>query len=235
MRLVSAATLTLIVLGSATPVARAAAPPKLAQFTIECVPEEGNLKVRVNVTSPSPVTSARVYFHSLLKKSGDYYLELRQGNEGNYWAILPYPVSETTYVQYRIVVKNGDGLESSTEPYTLPTKSSCALELTAEETRYANNLVIGLTSESQPAVPDGFKCKGIVSKITVEGELKPSEECRQVLAAAALVGVAPVSAWIGGAAFAAGAASIATYQTKDCKCECVSCPLPVVTSASARK
>ncbi|HUM01883.1 MAG TPA: hypothetical protein VL084_06330 [Thermoanaerobaculia bacterium] len=201
----------------------------------DCVPEDGNLKVWVNVETPSPVTSARVYFHSVAKKSGDYYLELRQGNEGYYWAILPYPVDETTEVQYRIVVKNADGLEASTAPTTVPTRSSCTLELTNVETRYANNLVIGLTSDSQPAIPDGFRCKGVVGKITAAGDLKPAEECRQVLAAAAAGATAPTAGWIGGAAFIAGATAISITQTRDCHCEPVSSARPVVAAANPRK
>jgi hypothetical protein len=230
VRTVAIATIAVLLIGSVSPAAFAAEPPKITHATEACVPAEGNVRVSVIVTSSSSVISARVYFHSTAKKSGDYYLELRQGENNVYWAILPYPVTETSSVQYRIVVKNADGLETSTEPYTVPTATACTLTLTGDETRYANNLVIGLTSDSQPAVPDGFKCKGIVSKITASGEMKPSEECRQVAAGAGAGVVVPIAPWIvGTAALVAGGATIASYQSS-CKCEPVSCPRCVTTS-----
>ncbi|HQR47046.1 MAG TPA: hypothetical protein PLB02_08385 [Thermoanaerobaculia bacterium] len=232
MRTVAIATIAVLLIGSVTPAAFAAEPPKITHATEACVPAEGNVRVSVIVTSSSSVISARVYFHSTARKTGDYYLELRQGENNVYWAILPYPVTETSSVQYRIVVKNADGLEASTEPYTVPTATACTLTLTGDETRYANNLVIGLTSDTQPGVPDGFKCKGVVSKITVNGEMKPSEECRQAGAVVAAGAPIPIVPWIvGSAALVAGGATIASYQSS-CKCEPVSCPRCVTTGST---
>jgi len=235
MRFVSTATMSLIVLGLATPAAWAAAPPKITHEKITCVPAEGNVRVAANVTSSSPVTSARVYFRSAVKSSGDYYLELRQGEAGGYWAVLPYPLPETTAVEYRIVVKDADGQEAGTGKYTVPTSSSCVVTLTGDETRYANNLVIGLTSDSQSPVPDGFKCKGVVSKITVAGELKPNDECRKTLAAAARK--IPIVVWIAGGAAVAGGEALIVSNNTDCKCEPISSarPAAVSPSANARK
>ena len=248
MRLASTATIALIALGLAAPATWGAEPPKVSHSKSACVPAEGNVKVSADIKSSSPITQARVYFHSAARKTGDYYLEMRQGEAGNYWAFLPYPVSETTAVQYRIVARNADGPETATETYTVPTASSCQLTLTGEETRYANNLVVGFTSDAQPAVPDGFRCKGIVSKITAAGELKPCEECRDVLgaggaAAGAAAGGAvasagaPVAAWVAGAAVVAvGTASIVNFH-EDCKCEPVSCIrcVPLTASTGARR
>lgn len=203
----------LALVGGVAPAAWGAAPPKITHDKITCVPAAGNAKIAANITSSSAITSARVYFRSAVKNSGDYYLELRQGEAGAYWAVLPYPHAETTAVQYRIVAKDGDGKEAGTETYTVSTSSSCVLALSADEAKYANNLVIGLTSDAQSTVPDGFLCKGIVSKITVAGELKPHEECRQVLAAATSKKI-PTAVWIlGGAAVVGGGAIIVNNNT----------------------
>ena len=229
MRFLRAATACLTVFGLTASTGWAAGPPKIAHEQVTCVPADGNARITANVTSSSPVISARVYFHSNVKTSGDYYLELRQGEAGGYWAVLPYPLPETTAVEYRIVVKDADGQEAKTEKYTVPTSSSCVVTLTCDETRYANNLVIGLTSDSQSPIPDGFKCKGVVSKITVAGELKPNEECRKALAA---IKIPPVVWIVGGAAAATGEALIVSNNT-DCKCEPISTARPTALSPSA--
>ncbi len=231
MRLVRAATVSVAVLCLAASTGWAVDPPKIAHVQIACVPEDGNALITVNVTFSSPIVSARVYYHSVAKTSGDYYLELRQGQAGRYWGVLPIPLDETKRVQYRIVVKDADGQVATSESYNVPTSTPCPVTLNAEETRYANNLVIGLTSDSQPAIPDGFRCKGVVIKITPQGELMPNEECRKVLAAAA--GGIPTVLWaLGGASVAAGGAAIAVNNA-GCNCPPVSTARP--PSASARK
>jgi hypothetical protein len=222
MRFLSVAIVFLLVLGSATPVTGAAAAPRMNHSRITCVPADGNARIAVNVTSSSPIISARVYFRSAVKSSGDYYLELKKGDGGNYWAVLPIPLSETTSVNYRILVKDADGQETGTETFSVPTTSSCAATLSGDETRYANNLIIGLTSDSQSAVPEGFKCKGVVGKITVAGDLRPNDECRMGGAVAAI----PTAAWIaGGLAVAAGTGAVVANNV-DCKCPPVSSARP---------
>jgi hypothetical protein len=233
MRSLRIATVFLIILGLATSTAWAADPPKIAHDKITCVPADGNVRIAVNVTSSSPITLVRVYFHSVVKTSGDYYLELRQGQAGGYWAVLPYPLAETTAVLYRIVVKDADGVETATETFTVPTSSSCVVTLTGDETKYANNLIIGLTSDSQPAIPDGFKCKGVVSKITVAGDLKPNDECRQALLVAG--GAISPAVWIaGGIAAGAGAGAIVANNA-GCNCPPVSSALPPAASVTVKK
>ncbi len=240
MRLASAATAFLIVLLALTPL-EATAAPVVTHSKISCVPASGNALVTANITSSSPVISARLYFRSAVKSSGDYYLELRKGNAGTYWAVLPLPLPETTAVNYRILVKDANGAETGTETYLVPTSGSCPVTLTPEETRYANNLVIGLTSDSQSPVPDGFQCKGVVIKITVAGELMPNEECRKVLAAAAGAAgtVVSTAGWIaagaGAAALAGGGVAIG-LNNADCKCPPSPCiPCPTTSSSSGNK
>jgi hypothetical protein len=233
MRFLPAATLSLVVLASATPVTGAAEPPQITHSAIACVPANGNARITVNVTSSSPIASVRVYFHSVVKTSGDYYLELRKGQAGNYWAVLPYPLPETTQVLYRIVVKDAFGVESETKTFTVPTSSSCVVTLTPDETKYANNLIIGLTNTTQPAVPDGFKCTGVVNKITVAGDLVPNDECRKVLAAAVPLPLVPAAAWIIGGAAVGGTVGAVVATSSDCNCPPVSAarpPSPAVTA-----
>jgi hypothetical protein len=212
-----------------TSTVRAAPPPKITHAKLTCIPADGNARIAVNVTSSSPIISARVYFRSAVKSSGDYYLELKKGDGGNYWAVLPIPLPETTSVNYRIVVKDADGQDTGTETFSVPTTSSCAATLSGDETRYANNLIIGLTSDSQSGVPDGFKCTGVVGKITVAGDLRPNEECRQ---AAAAGWVFPPVAWAAvGIAAGAGAGAIIATST-DCKCPPVSSARPPAATTS---
>lgn len=187
----------LVLVAGVPPGARAATndPPRIQHERLTCVPSDGNARVKANISAGSPLTSVRLYFRAA-QWSRDYYLEMRRGDAGLFWAVLPVPESGTKAVQYRIVTRDGDGFEASTDSIVVPTDSNCTVNLTDEEKRYANNLVIGLTNDQQNAIPDGFKCVGLVSKITVNGELRPNDECRKVPAALWITGGA--AALVGG-------------------------------------
>jgi hypothetical protein len=175
--------------------------PRIVHEALSCVPGDGNARVTAVVTSGAPITSVRVYFRAV-EKSQDYFLEMRRAENGSYWAVLPVPESGTKAVQYKLFVRDGDGLDASTEPFVARTGSNCPVTLSDEEKRYAANLVIGLTSDAQNAIPDGFRCVGLVSKITVNGELKPNDECKKVPAALWVAGGA--AALLGGGAIIIG-------------------------------
>jgi hypothetical protein len=166
-------------------------PPRVAHERLTCVPSDGNSRVAATVSAGAPIISARVYFKAV-DRDRDYYLEMRRGEGGSYWAILPVPESATKGVQYRIVVRDGDGMDGSTDVAVATTSSNCPVTLTDEEKRYAQNLVIGLTRDDQKAIPEGFRCVGLVSKITVHGELKPNDECLKI----------PAALWVAGGAAA---------------------------------
>ena len=186
-------------------------PGKLAS-----VPRNGNARIEAVVTPSSPastVATCRAYFRAS-GSTGFYFVDMKRGDAGRYWALLPLPTEKTTAVDYRIVAKDSAGVESTTALVTVPVGDG-SVRLSADEAKSASNLVIGLTEPGQSGVPVGFKCDGIVNLIAVNGELKPNDECRKLAAAAASAGAvaasgwAPVAATIGvGAVVAAGGAII---------------------------
>ncbi len=143
---------------------------------IEGIPKGGNARITATVGGTA-VASARVYFRAEQEKH-DYYLEMRRASDGQYWAVTPVPKSETKTALYRVVFKNPDGVESSTPLYSVPVSDKVSVKLNDDETRYAKNLVIGQTEQDVPFLPPGWECTGVISGITVQGELKPNELCR---------------------------------------------------------
>ncbi|MEO6327246.1 MAG: hypothetical protein ABIT01_11375 [Thermoanaerobaculia bacterium] len=168
-----------------------------------------NARIVVKITGISGVGSVRVYFRYTGKaaeadleteanvasedKNPYSYMEMRQGDNGLYWAVLPKPEDRTTSVQYRIVAADGENLRTSSDLFTIPIRTDCPVNLSDDEKKFATNLVVGLTIPEQTFVPKGFLCDGIVGQITVTGELKPAECTRKVGAiwfAAAAAGLA---------------------------------------------
>jgi hypothetical protein len=187
----------LVAFGVACPLA--GAPPVVVSERIEAVPRGGNAKISATVPPGAIVASARVYFKAADEKY-DYYIEMRKASEGQYWAVLPVAKPETKEAIYRVAVTDAKGIEGSTSMYKVPVKGDQTPALADEEKRCAKNLVIGVTVEAAPFQPPGWECIGVVSGITVQGELKPNEDCRRLLA----VPIAPVIA-AGVAAIASGA------------------------------
>jgi hypothetical protein len=140
----------------------------------------------------------QVYFHPPYH-GGDHYHEMKKGDGGVYWSMLPKVAPGTTGVVYYIEVRDADGHATTSPPFTVPVKPDCpAPDLSSDEKKYAKNLVEGLTAERQSAVPPGFLCDGIVSFITSSGDLKANEECRKCSC-----GFFPVE-WVAGAALVGG-------------------------------
>ncbi len=160
---------------------------------------------RVTAQMANPVRSARVYF----KATGatEYYVDMQGTAQGGYSAILPQIEPTTSSFTYRVVTTGASGAQTTSPTMTASASASCPpASLSAADQRFASNLVLGLTADSQSAVPQGFTCKGIVSEITVDGKLKPNDECHRVLAAAA-AGAGTAGAGAAGAAAATGAAA----------------------------
>jgi len=163
--------------------AEAQAPSAIAHEPLKCVPlPSQNTLVTAQLSLPSAVASARAYFRYVDKDQIPYsYIELRHGEGSGFWGTLPKAEESTREVEYRLVATDADGKEYSTDAAKVPVTKDCTVELKDVEKKYANNLVIGLTSDKQKdARPDGFLCDGIVSKISPDGVLLPAEPCPRV-------------------------------------------------------
>ncbi|HVT03954.1 MAG TPA: hypothetical protein VHL58_11345 [Thermoanaerobaculia bacterium] len=152
---------------------------------LACVPTHcGRARVTAKVHASEAPRSVRVYFRAP-DQTSEYYIEMMKGTGDDYWAILPATADATSAVVYRVAARDSKGAETSTDSTTVPVTGACAgAELSPGEISYASNMALGLTSDSQSAVPGGFRCAGIQSQISSTGEvLKPNENCRQILLA----------------------------------------------------
>ncbi len=201
-----------------------AAPPVMTPSVPTCIPQDGNAVVALALKPETGWSSVRVYF----RKSGTpdfYFLEKRSDGRGNYWAVLPRPMDDTTVADLQFAVKDGEGKETRSPVHKVNVTESCSTGLTAEQITYARNLVVGETHVLQAGEALlGWKCIGVVSRIGVSGQMRYDDTCRsQVIAAAAgTIANERLAAWIPAAA-AGGAALGGTiiYQRehKDCsKC-----------------
>jgi hypothetical protein len=100
-----------------------------------------------------------------------------------YTAVLPLVAADATAITYQVHVQNPGGKELLGDAMSVPVSGNCvAPALTPDGLHAASAIVVGLTQAKQSPMPCHFKCNGIVSYITVAGELKPNEECRLALA-----------------------------------------------------
>jgi hypothetical protein len=163
-----------------------AAPPPIAQERLACISRDSNPRITAHVQGhPS---SVRAYFHGVGDTCGEYYVDMLPSAQDPtlYTALLPMVSSKATAVAYQVRVRNGGTKEIAGEEMTTPVDANCAAaKLTPDELRRAKSIALGLTQASQYAVPCQFKCNGIASVISAAGVLKPHEECRLLLAAAA--------------------------------------------------
>jgi hypothetical protein len=207
----SIVSILLCLLIAAAPCGFGAPVGKIAQESIPCIPDRMNARIVVRVTGLSGIGSVRVYFRYTGKAAEDdlkseaavasedknpySYMEMRQAENGLFWAVLPKPEDRITAVQYRIVATDGENLRTTSDLFTIPIRTDCPVNLSDDEKKFAVNLVVGLTVAEQTFVPKGFLCDGIVGQITVTGELKPAE-CTQKVGA---IWVAAAAAGLAGA------------------------------------
>lgn len=154
-----------------------AADSRIVHEPIACVPAGGNARLVAEVQAPDAPTSMRVYFRA---SSGvdDYYVEMRRGDGGRYWALLPVPSANDAAVLYRIQAKDTDGKAFKTDTRRVLVSMACpAPQLSGDEKKYGRNLIVGLTTAQQTEVPVGFSCAGIVGRISASGELKSVPGC----------------------------------------------------------
>lgn len=162
----------------------------LSQQRLTCVPAGGNARVAAALPEGFSPASVRVYFRSGATND-EYFVEMRRSARDGYWAVLPAPSSRTASVAYRVVARDGDGRVLTTDVANVPVVASCPVTLADEEMRSARNLVVGLSSKGQPVVPPGFECRGIVARISADGDLSTYSACAEVRRAAMLAIATP--------------------------------------------
>ena len=169
-------TLAILVLLGVNAVAAQAA-TSIAYTPPSCLPTQGPAVIRATLADAN-AQAARLYFRAE-NGTADYYLDMvKAGND--VWAVLPTAAADSQAVVHRIVVTRADGVDVSTEATRSPVYAACqASSLSAEETHFSQNLVIGLTQAAQAETPSGFDCSGITSHITADGVMKPQVPCAQ--------------------------------------------------------
>lgn len=158
-----------------------AAPPALSPILPSCVPKRANSVVSLITHPEGTWSSVRTYF----RKTGTidfYFVEMRNAGRGSFWAVLPRPEDATAAVDVIFAVVDAEGRELRTPQVTIPVTSPCSTTLTAEQARFAQNLVVGETAKNQAGRSVvGFLCEGIISRIDVVGRLRPDDACRSAL------------------------------------------------------
>jgi hypothetical protein len=151
-----------------------------------------NTQAKIVAMVPDDAASGRVYFRA--NNTGDeYYVDMRRSG-ASMWAFLPSPSASTKTIQYRVVTRNTAGAEMASNAVSIQTRTYCPPSTyTAAEIDAMKNIVLGLTASSQSAIPNGFECQNVVRYITVAGEMRVNDYCRNILAGLPPSG-APVTA-----------------------------------------
>lgn len=146
--------------------------PQISHARLNCVGVGANAKVIAKIDN---ATSARVYFRA--QGGPEYYVEMLQRGANDFWTVLPIAEMNTAAISYRIVAKGEGSMQMATPAATVPVQANCAsFSLSRDEKRLATNLVIGQTANMVAAL-EGFDCYGVVSTITVAGEMRAYNEC----------------------------------------------------------
>ncbi len=161
-----------------------AAPPVMVPSVPSCL-SRGNTVVFLSLKPETGWSSVRVYF----RRAGlpdFYYLEMRSDGRGNYWATLPLPEDETRSADVQFAVRDAEGVETRSALLKLDEGSGCTTQLSQEQQRFARNLVVGETVMGQTGQAlNGWKCPGVVSRINLDGQLRPDAACRAAMLALA--------------------------------------------------
>lgn len=202
------AVFTLCAVAVAPTVLAAGAP---TMVPIACVSAAAPVRVSANV--PADAASAKVYFKAA-GQTLEYYSDMRRAADGSMWAFIPAPETTTKSFTYRVVSTDAKGIQTSSALLTANTAASCPPQtLSADELRAAAAMIVGLTAPNQSAVPAGFQCKGIVSYITANNELRANDECRRKVAGAQPGAAQPGAAQPGAAAQSGTAAQTGQAAT----------------------
>jgi hypothetical protein len=187
------------------PLAIAAEGPSVAAPIVCAAPGVNN---RVT-TRLSPVfKSPRVFFKAATGPA--YYVDMPQGVNGEWWGVLPAVEASTRAVTYRVAAQDTLGNWVSGAPITINTSPICpAKAISDADKAAANNIVLGLTTPDESPVPRGFSCRGVKTIIAANGQMRPAEECRVLLAGLGGVGGAGATAATTGTVGAFGGLSAA--------------------------
>jgi hypothetical protein len=148
-----------------------------------CIPSNGNAVVSLGVKPDTGWSSVRVYFREHGQDAW-YFLEMRSVGMGRYWATLPLPDNGNRAVDIRFVVRDENGVETTSELQQVPVTTDCKQDLTSEQNTFAHNLVVGETTiDQRDKKVYGFQCPGIVSRLQPDGDLRPDAYCRMALLA----------------------------------------------------
>lgn len=172
--------------------------PEIVHRPPPCLPAGASGRILVEVPDAPPLPSARVYFAALGAKD-ERFVVMRPDGEKRLRAVLPAVLAPGTVVTYRVVTLDNEGRATSTAPVRVEATAACPVVLTPEERKMARNLVLGLSTPSQPVVPAGFDCRGIVARISADGELGSFSGCRDGVApVASVAAVRPLTAALAG-------------------------------------
>lgn len=160
----------LALVASASALAAADGSP-ISHSRISCVGVGSNAKLIAKIPNAK---SARVYFRAV--NGPEYYVEMLQRG-GEFWSVLPIAGMNTPAISYRIVAKGEGDTKIETPLAQVVVRSACAsFSLAQDEKRFAQNLVIGQTADNVAPL-EGFDCYGVVSTVTVNGEMRAYTEC----------------------------------------------------------
>lgn len=159
--------------------------PALTPHAPECLPKIAHGVVSLSVADGTPEDSIRVYFRQAAadEDAPFYYLEMKRGRDGDYWAVLPKPLCTTEEVDLYFSAGADPATAVRTEVQTVGVGTSCAEclpVLTPAQLDYAQNIVLGETVADQAGMrPDGFCCDGVVSRVDADGTLGADANCGQ--------------------------------------------------------
>ena len=174
-RIIAASLITALVY---PPFAIAAEGPSVAAPIVCAAPGVNN---RVTTHLAAMFKSPRVFFKATA--GPEYYVDMHQGVSGEWWAVLPAVEASTRAVTYRVAAQDTLGNWVSGTAITINTSPICpANAISDADKAAANNIVLGLTTPDESAVPRGFSCRGVKTIIAANGQMRPAEECRVLLA-----------------------------------------------------
>lgn len=167
-----------LALGAGLSASAIAADPVIAVQAPSCSARGANIPVSLRVTPTGAWSSVRAYFR--VEGAADlYFLEMRSNGNGSFWAVLPRPEVSVASVEVIAAVRDADGREFRAEPRRIAVAPTCQTQLSADERRYAANLVVGETAPSQAGAPlRGFTCDGLLARMRVDGTFANDSFCR---------------------------------------------------------
>lgn len=163
---------------------QAQGPVRVTAEEAPCVPNNDNGLIRATVQAPPGGTQTRLYFR--WDGHGDfYYVVMEALPDGTWWATPPKPTDENKQIEYFVaVVAPDETVAGRSETILTPVTSDCPVVLDDLQRGYAENLIVGETTEDQMGDEVmGFLCDGIISRIGSNGVLRADSICRRCIVA----------------------------------------------------